>query len=154
MSRWMPTIIGLLVAISGGLWLAQRKAVIAADVKPAVKPHFIINLTSGYADRHRSTMALQLAKHAVDDGRNVVIFLNVRGPELAEKDSPEPGFRTNPPPNKMLADLMTRGVQVHACPACMEALSITKEAMLPGVILTDREKLFATLEAGATVFSY
>lgn len=133
-------------------WLALQPAATAAQ--SAAKPRFVLNLTSGQSDLHRSTMALALANHALDDGREVIIFLNVRAPELARKDAPSQAFGENPAPSKMLASLIQRGAQVHVCPMCMKGVGVAADAMIPGCIVTDREKLFGKLTADAVVFSY
>jgi hypothetical protein len=84
MSRKVLTGLCLVLMVVVVAWLAQKPAAIAAQ--SATKPRFALNLTSGRSDLHRSTMALALANHAMDDGREVIIFLNVRAPELARKD--------------------------------------------------------------------
>ena len=153
MLRW----IAALIAVSGlamtALLVAPSPAT-SAEAPVQKKPRFVLNLTSGSADVHRSTMALSLAKHAIDDGREVVIFLNVRGAELARKEGPKSSFGDNPPPNKMLADLITSGAQVHVCPMCLEGLSMKKDDLISGCTITDRQKLFSKLTEDATVFSY
>lgn len=149
--------LGLLVALmigAAGLWLTLRDTAHAADAATAARPRFVLNLTSGLSDIHRTTMALALANHALDDGREVVIFLNVRAPEIARKDAPEAAFAANPPPTKMLAALIQRGAQVHVCPMCMKGMNVESASLIPGCTVTDREKLFSKLTADAVVFSY
>lgn len=152
MSRSTLVIVCLVLTLVGVTWLALQSPATAAT--PTAKPRFVLNLTSGQSELHRSTMALALANHALDDGREVIIFLNVRAPELARKDALEQTFGENPAPSKMLASLMERGAQVHVCPMCMKAMGVAADAMIPGCIVTDREKLFGKLTTDTVVFSY
>ena len=150
MSRWMSSVACLVLIVAGAWWIGRS----SHAAQPEAKPRFVLNLTSGMNDLHRTTMALALANHAADDGREVVIFLNVKAPELAKKEISAEAFGTHPSPGKMLAALIARGVQVHVCPMCMKAMAVQPEGMMSGVVVTDREKLFAKLTADAVVFSY
>jgi hypothetical protein len=50
------------------------------------KPTLVINLTSGMEDLHAVVMGLHFAEHGLADGREVVIFFNVKAPPLARKE--------------------------------------------------------------------
>lgn len=148
----------VVVAVASGwmvshLALAQDKPVAE---KPAIdKGTLVINLTSGKEDLHKATMALQLAGHGLADGRKVVVFLNVRGTDLARKQAPASWvFGKNPPVPDMLKDLLKRGAAVMVCPQCMEALEIKKEDLVDGAQVASRESLFGNLGANSSVFSY
>lgn len=142
------------IALLAVLWAAWQ-GVHAQDKAPAAKPAFVVNLTAGKEDLHKATMALQLANHAIDDGRAVTVFLNVRAPELALKSAPkEWAFGGNPPVGAMLATLGGRGATVLVCPSCLEATGHKPEELVEGTKLASRESLFGALEPGATVFSY
>ncbi len=142
-------VIGMLVTC-GGVWLHGARA-----AQPPPKPAIVFNITSGKEDLHAVTMALQLAGHALDDGREAVLFLNVRAPELARADLPESfAFGPNPPVKKMLADLLARGAQLIVCPHCMKALGMTEADLVNGAKVANRELLFGKLGPGTAVFSY
>ena len=119
------------------------------------RPCLVLNITSGKDDLHAATMALQLAGHALDDGRDVVLFMNVRAPELARKDfSPTLAFHDNPPLQTMLKQLMERGATMLVCPHCMKVQGVTPADLLPGAEVASRETLFGNLGPNAHVFSY
>lgn len=141
----------VVLAAVGGTWLHG-----GPEAPPAAtKPSFVLNITSGQEDLHAVTMALQLAGHALNDGRDVTLFLNVRAPVLARKDLPETVvFKDNPPVRKMLADLMQRGARVLACPACMKVMGVGDDDLAPGIQKATRELLFGQLGPDAAVFSY
>ncbi|MBN1912121.1 MAG: DsrE family protein [Pirellulales bacterium] len=117
-------------------------------------PIFFANITSGTNDVHPVTMALQLAGHALDDGRKVVLFFNVRGVDVPTTKLPDDLAFHDKPVKKLLTDLIDRGAEVHVCPHCMKALGIDAKDLLPGVQVTNREKLFANLGPNTNVFSY
>jgi len=141
---------GVLVASGAALHAGQRTT-------ESKKPTVVFNITSGKEDLHAVTMALQLAGHAVDEGRNVVLFLNVRAPEFARKDLSDAfAFHGNPPLRKMIADLMARGPQVTVmvCPHCAEVMGLTEKDFAPGIGMASAESLFDKLGADSVVFTY
>lgn len=153
MSTQQKIFLGLVLALAlaAGAWFFQTSSVDAAEAKAVL----VLNVTSGAEDLHRVTMALQLAGHALDDGRDVLVFLNVRAPVFASKNCPDAmTFRQNPPIPQMLASLMERGAEVHVCPHCMKVMGVAEADLIPGAEVTDREKLFSHLGPNSHVFSY
>ncbi len=123
--------------------------------EPGDKPAIVLNVTSGREDVHAVTMALQLAGHGLDDGRPVVVFLNVRAVDFARRDLSEAiAFDGNPPVKKMISALMGRGARVLVCPHCAKALGVGEDDIIDGAQMATRESLFGSLGAGAAVFSY
>ena len=73
-----PLLVATLLAACGG----SEERPMATDLSPVM----VINLTSGAdEDLHSVTMAMQLAGHALDDGREVVLFFNVRAVRIPTK---------------------------------------------------------------------
>ena len=129
--------------------------VLVPSVFAAEKSTLLLNVTSGPEDLHKVTMALQLGGHALDDDRELAVFLNVRAPVFAAKDcSAQLAFGKNPPVKTMLAALIKRGAKVHVCPHCAEVLGITTEDLIDGAQITNREKLFGLLGPNTHVFTY
>jgi predicted peroxiredoxin len=115
----------------------------------------LINLTSGWEDLHAVTMGLELAGHGLNDDREVIVFLNVRGPELAGKNLPTAcGLAGKPRIPDMMSQLMKRGATVLCCPSCMNILGVQETDLAPGVKVATKENLFGKLGVGAVVFSY
>jgi sulfur relay (sulfurtransferase) complex TusBCD TusD component (DsrE family) len=120
-----------------------------------VKPTMLFNITSSpIDDPHAVTMALQLAGHALDDGRPVVLFFNVRGVTTATVTLPDDLAFHVEPIKTLLANLVDRGAEVQVCPHCMEALGVQASDLIAGAVVTDRETLFAKVTANTVVFSY
>lgn len=144
MKRWFALII-----------LTAALAIFAIGAAAAEKPTIFVNIMSGVEDLHKLTMALQLGGHAMDEGRDLVIFLNVRAPVFATKDCSEGwSFGGNPPVKTMLADLIQRGARVHVCPHCAKAAGIEAGDLIDGAMLTNGEKLFGELGPNTHVFNY
>ena len=119
------------------------------------KPAMVLNVTSGREDVHAVTMALQLAGHGLDDGREVVLFLNVRAADFARRDLSEAiAFGGNPPVKKMIAALIGRGARVLVCPHCAKVLGVAEDDIIDGARLATRESLFGALGTNSVVFSY
>jgi predicted peroxiredoxin len=136
------------------LGLAIGSLLVGAGAR-ADRPSVIINLTSGTEDLHAVTMALQLAGHALTDGRETVIFCNVRAPELTGNGLADSAvFNDNPPIREMMRDLMDRGATVLACPHCMKAMGIEASELRDGIQVASRETLFGSMREGTVVFSY
>jgi predicted peroxiredoxin len=142
--------VGLLAAGVGYLAHTAR-----AQEEAGRKGLVVINLTSGKEDLHAVNMALELAGHALNDDREVIIFLNVRAPELASKSLPTTcGLAGKPPIPETLNQLMKRGAAVLCCPSCMQVLGVQETDLVPGVKLATREALFGRIGERAVVFSY
>ena len=165
--RTMPLWITIIVAVTATALLTgaakdfnknpQNDGQKKETTQPAdeTKGGLVLNITSGVDDLHAVTMALQLAGHALADGRTAVLFLNVRAPELARKDfSPTLAFRDNPPIKTMLADLVERGAKVLVCPHCMKVQGLTEADLIPSAAVATRESLFGSLGPNTHVFSY
>ena len=124
--------------------------------KREASAHIILfSITSSpQEDPHSVTMALQLAGHALDDGREVVLFFNVRGVKAVMESLPDDLAFKDKPIKLMLAKLIDRGAQAHVCPHCMNALDVTAEDLVRGIVVTDREKLFSKIGSNTVVFTY
>ena len=118
-------------------------------------PVMFLNITSGAEDDpHSVTMALQLAGYALDDGRDVVLFFNVRGVDVPTIDLPGDVAFEDRPIRELLIELLDRGAEAHVCPHCMEAMDIEVDDLIPGAFVADREKLFGKPGSNIVVFSY
>lgn len=114
----------------------------------------VFNITSGPDHPHPVTMALQLAGHALDDDRRVVLFFNVKGVAIPTKQlSPALAYHDKPIKG-LLAKLMERGAIVLVCPHCMKAESIAADQLVEGAQVADREKLFGRIGGNTVVFTY
>jgi predicted peroxiredoxin len=148
----VTVLLGVLAVAAMYAWIGGREVLAGS---PPDRPVFVLNLTSGKEDLHAVWMGLQLAEHALNDGREVVLFLNVHAAELAARQTSDKlAFQEKPPVQKLLKGLTSRGAHLLVCPACLEVLGIEADALIEGAQLASREGLFGRLGADAVVFSY
>lgn len=122
---------------------------------PEDPPTLILNITSGgEEDPHAVTMALQLAGHALDEGRTTVLFFNVQGVRTPTVQFPDTVAFRDRPIKELLQSLMDRGAEVHVCPHCMAALEVDAEDLLPRAQVTDSGTLFGHMKSNTVVFTY
>ncbi|MEE3371831.1 MAG: DsrE family protein [Planctomycetota bacterium] len=119
----------------------------------------LVNVTSAVeGDKGRPQavdMALKLAGFALDEGRSVALFFNVKGVHVPTRKLPSDlAFQDNLPIAKQLAKLIERGAEVHVCPICMKALGVEAADVMEGAQVTTRPKLFAHIGANTAVFTY
>lgn len=119
------------------------------------KPLMFFNLTSNVnVDPHSATMAFQLANHALNDGREVVIFFNVKGVVIPLKALDEKLAFKAKPLKELLANLVAKGARIHVCPHCMKALGVERKDLIESAMVTSKDKLFSELSSNSLVFTY
>ncbi|TWU37749.1 hypothetical protein Q31b_45380 [Novipirellula aureliae] len=120
------------------------------------KPTLVINLTSGPDDLHAVSMGLNFAGHGIADGREVVVFFNVKSPPLARKDLADSvRFQDKEPIHTLITDLLKNGAKMFVCPMCAEITEVSEDQLTPGIeLIKDRKQLFDYLHSNSVVFSY
>jgi predicted peroxiredoxin len=120
------------------------------------KPTLVINLTSGMEDLHAVVMGLHFAEHGLADGREVVIFFNVKAPPLARKELADTvKFKEMPPVRALIADLLKQGAKMVVCPMCAEITGVEADELAPGIdMIEDRKQIFDHLHGKSVVFTY
>ena len=120
------------------------------------KPTLVINLTSGTEDLHAVVMGLHFAEHGLADGREVVIFFNVKAPPLARKElSDTVKFKEMPPVRAMIADLLKQGAKMVVCPMCAEITGVEADQLASGIdMIEDRKQIFDHMHFNSVVFTY
>ena len=154
MKRYLCLMV-MAIGVGGLLGCGQTVNESAVVAKPVGPPIMFISITSGaIEDTHSVTMALQLAGHALDDERKVVLFFNVRAANIPTKSFPGAIAFKDKPIKELLAGLIDRGAEVHVCPHCMQALAVNPDALIKGAQVTDREALFSNITSNTVVFTY
>jgi predicted peroxiredoxin len=143
------TLLGIGLSLGGVGCAAQQNA-----ASHGAKSTVLLNVISGREDPHPVTMALQLAGHALDDGRNVVLFFNVKGVSIPQRSLPATLAYHDQPIKSLLSDLVDRGATVLVCPACMQAEGVSADDLIDGAETASRAKVFDPLDAHAVVFTY
>ncbi len=115
-----------------------------------------ISITSDPAVNPQSVdMAMKFAGFSLDEGRDAVLFFNVKSVVCPKKDfADNVAFQENASIKSQLADLIKRGADVHVCPICMKAVGIEAEDLVEGAKVTTRPSLFAKVGKGAFSMTY
>ena len=152
----ISAVIGLLcVCLSG----CSRSAVPQSGATTAPGTATVLmNVTSDARDSDRLQavdMAMKLAGFALDEGRTVAMFFNVKGVHIPTGSFPaDIKYQDNLPVSQQLAKLIERGAQVHVCPICMKALGVKEADVIKGAQVTTRAALFAHIGTDTAVFTY
>lgn len=116
----------------------------------------LLSVTSDAKQSPQSVdMAIKLAGFSLDEGRQVVMFFQVKGVTCPTKGFPDEfAFQENDPIKSQLQQLIERGVDVHVCPICMKGLDVQAEDLIEGAKVTTRPSLFENIGANTAVFTY
>ncbi len=116
----------------------------------------VINLATGLEDGERVTVALLVAVAAVDQGRQVTMFLTKEAVRMAL-----PGYAHAtacdgcPPLSRLLEQFTAGGGQLLVCPVCFSARKLDDADLAPNARLGGATPLWDWIGGDhATVFSY
>ncbi len=113
----------------------------------------LLNLTTD--DTWTATMALGYAGMVLEAGYPVVVFLNVRGVRVADKNFPPdrrgPGDQT---PKELLEDLIANGATVYVCPMCSNNAGLTQADWIDGSKPGGPEVIKLQMAPATKVMSY
>ena len=139
-----------LYLVSLFLLVALFAGIVSADDKKTI----FYNVTTEEA--WAAGMALGQANSALDNGYNVVIFLNVRGVFLASKNFKTDSFsESGENLQEMLKSAMEKGATVVICPMCMKKAGMTMEDVIKGVVKGGPDVTMKAMTAeGTAVISF
>ena len=86
-----------------------------------------INMTTD--DGHRTTMAIGFGVKQHDLGHPLTLFLNDKAVLVASKAN----AGKFPEQQKAIAEAITKGAMVIACPLCMKHFGVKESELLPGI---------------------
>ena len=118
--------------------------------------NMVVHLTSGNPENadevHAATMALTLANAFQDAGRNVTLFLDVNGVNLAVSDPPAGLNETSP----LMESFITNGGNVYVCLHCLTVAGYTPENVISGVKVAQlhEQTMLKVLDGDAIVIDY
>jgi uncharacterized protein len=145
----------ILAAVAAAGYKARSMSA-SGPATPAIpKQPVLVNITRGKAELHAVSMAIGLARSALNDGRPVTVFLNVEAPVFAAKDlSDKVKFADFPPVKKMLADFTAAGGRVLVCGHCAHVAKLDQQHLIDGAEILGHGELLAKMPPGTVVFSY
>ncbi len=153
-----------IIALSGPSALLRRAAlfftfvamlILAAQaaVGDTTKTRLFLNLTSD--DVWSNQMAFGYANKVMDQGHEVVVFLNVRAVKLAHRSIPQPvEAQRGMTAREELAALMERGARVFACPGCTVQAGMSQEDWIDGIEAGGPELIALQMDPLSMIVSY
>lgn len=115
----------------------------------------VINLATGHEDAERVLIAFLVGTAALDQGKDVVMFLTKEAVRLGL-----PGYAEAievagaPPVSKLFGQFADGGGELYVCPICFNARALDEGALVGNAKLAGATPLWEWIGEGATVFSY
>lgn len=118
----------------------------------------VVNLATGIEENpERAMLAFFVAESALKEGREVLIFLSLEAVRIGVPGTikgivPCEGCPTL---DRLYNQVVRLGAELYACPVCLDARKIDRDAMLPDVKPAGTAKMMTWIgPQPATVFSY
>jgi predicted peroxiredoxin len=115
----------------------------------------VINLATGLEDPERVMIAFLVGGAAVEQGKQVAMFLTKEAVRLAQ-----PGIADAvacegcPPLARLFQQFADGGGELLVCPICATARKVEESSLVPNARLAGATPLWEWIGDGATVFSY
>lgn len=127
--------------------------VCAAPEATETRDGVFIHLTHGPDDPHRTLMALNMANLMAED-HDVLVYMDIRGVEVALKDAPDISFSHFKPAKAQLASLKEKGVTVMACPGCLKSAGKSADDLTSSVKVADKKAFFSFTKGRILTLDY
>lgn len=149
--RRSPILVVALLLLAALPGLATLPGLAAAE--EGDKTRLFLNLTTD--DVWTSQMAFTYANKVLDQGHEVVVFLNVRAVRLAHRDIPQPVYgQRDTTARQDLEALIGRGARVFVCPGCTLQAGMTPDDWIEGVEPGGPALIALQLDPGSKILSY
>ena len=115
----------------------------------------VVNLATGLEDTERVMIAFLVAGAAVEQGKNVAMFLTKSAVRLALPGEAE-GVACDgcPPLARLFEQFASGGGELLVCPICFNARKLDEKDLASNARLAGATPLWEWIEDDATVFSY
>ncbi len=115
----------------------------------------VVNLATGLEDAERVTVAFLVGTAALDQGKQVVMFLTKDAVRLALPENAS-GVACDgcPPLERLFGQFADGGGELLVCPICFNARKLDETALVPNARLGGATPLWEWIGDSATVFSY
>jgi predicted peroxiredoxin len=115
----------------------------------------VINLATGLEDTERVTVAFLVGGAAVEQGKDVVMFLTKEAVRLALPGTAEAvACEGCPPLARLFEQYAAGGGQLLTCPICFKSRKLDEAELVANARLAGATPLMEWVGDGATVFSY
>jgi predicted peroxiredoxin len=115
----------------------------------------VINLATGLEDAERVTVAFLVGGAALEQGKQVAMFLTKEAVRLGLPGYSEAvGCDGCPPLTRLFEQYAAGGGELLVCPICFSARKLNEEELVANARLAGATPLWEWIGEGATVFSY
>lgn len=115
----------------------------------------VVNLCTGHEDADKVTVAFLVGTAALQQGKQVVMFLTKEAVRLATPGYADAVEVAGAPPVARLFDQYAEaGGELYVCPICFDARKLDAEKLAENATIAGATPLFEWIGEGATVFSY
>lgn len=112
-----------------------------------------LHISHGADDPHRLLMALNMASIMADD-KDVLVYFDIKGVEAVLQDAEEVTFSHFPSSKASLKTLMDKNAVLMACPGCLKAAGKSKDDLLDGVRVADKQTFFTFTKGRIVTLDY
>jgi predicted peroxiredoxin len=121
----------------------------------AVNGKVVVNLATGLEDTERVTVAFLVGGAAVEQGKQVAMFLTKEAVRLAVPGVAEAvACEGCPPLERLFQQYADGGGELLVCPVCFNARKLDDANLVPNARIAGATPLWEWIGEGATVFSY
>ena len=120
----------------------------------AEKHKVVVNLATGLEDAERVTVAFLVGGAALEQGKQVAMFLTKEAVRLALPGYADAVACEGCPPLAKLFEQYANGGELLVCPICFSARKLDESGLVPNARLAGATPLWEWVGEGATVFSY
>ena len=115
----------------------------------------VINLATGLEDAERVTVAFLVGGAAVEQGKQVAMFLTKEAVRLGLEGYGEAvACEGCPPLSRLVQQYADGGGELLVCPICFSARKLEESGFVQNARLAGATPLWEWIGEGATVFSY
>jgi predicted peroxiredoxin len=115
----------------------------------------VINLATGLEDAERVTCAFLVGGAAVEQGKQVAMFLTKDAVKLAlPAEEDVVACDGCPPLSRLFKQYADGGGELFVCPICFNSRKLDEGSLVPNARLAGATPLWEWIGDGATVFSY
>jgi predicted peroxiredoxin len=115
----------------------------------------VINLATGLEDAERVTVAFLVGGAALEQGKQVAMFLTKEAIRLGLPGEAEAvACEGCPPLPRLFQQFADGGGELLVCPICFNARKLDEAALVPNARLAGATPLWEWIGESATVFSY
>ncbi len=118
-------------------------------------PKVVINLSTGLEDAERVTVAFLVGGAALEQGKQVAMFLTKEAVRLALPDIADAvACEGCPPLSRLFQQYADGGGELLVCPICFNSKKLDEQQLVQSARLAGATPLWEWIGEGATVFSY